>query len=301
MDMNLQKYLAFVKTVEFGSFTKAAEALSCSQSGISRMIHDLETEWGLSLMERGRAGVRLTADGKVLLPHAQQLCASCEALEVEAARLRGLESGTVRIAAAPAAATHWLPNILREFQRDCPDLRYELLHGDTNTVERWLLEGSADCGFLHLPAHPDLDTVFLEQSQLLAILPAHHPLAAQPRVPLAALCRLPFLLYQPGGHSGIMQLFAQYGTPEVLLETSDVQAILSMAEAGLGVSILPALLLENLPYRICAKSLETPAYQRFGLALRDRKAASAATRKFLDYLPYRTQRESPRRLAPPPL
>ena len=262
MDMNLQKYLAFVKTVEFGSFTKAAEALSCSQSGISRMIHDLETEWGLSLMERGRAGVRLTADGKVLLPHAQQLCASCEALEVEAARLRGLESGTVRIAAAPAAATHWLPNILREFQRDCPDLRYELLHGDTNTVERWLLEGSADCGFLHLPAHPDLDTVFLEQSQLL---------------------------------------FAQYGTPEVLLETSDVQAILSMAEAGLGVSILPALLLENLPYRICAKSLETPAYQRFGLALRDRKAASAATRKFLDYLPYRTQREGPRRLAPPPL
>ena len=70
---------------------------------------------------------------------------------------------------------------------------------------------------------------------------------------------------------------------------------------GRGADVSPELLLENLPYRICAKSLETPAYQRFGLALRDRKAASAATRKFLDYLPYRTQREGPRRLAPPPL
>lgn len=60
MDMNLLKYLAFIKTVEYGSFTKAGEVLRYSQSGISRMIRDLETEWDLTLLERGRAGVRLT-------------------------------------------------------------------------------------------------------------------------------------------------------------------------------------------------------------------------------------------------
>ena len=63
MDMNLQKYMALVKTVEYGSFTKAAEMLNYSQSGISRMINDLEKEWKVTLLERGRSGVRPSSDG----------------------------------------------------------------------------------------------------------------------------------------------------------------------------------------------------------------------------------------------
>lgn len=73
MNLNIQKYMAFIKTVEYGSFTKAAEILNYSQSGISRMIHDLEKEWNVSLLERGRAGVRLTSDGMKLLPYAQNI------------------------------------------------------------------------------------------------------------------------------------------------------------------------------------------------------------------------------------
>lgn len=300
MDMNIQKHLAFVKTVEFGSFTRAAEALSYSQSGISRMIGDLESEWQLSLLERSRSGVRLTADGQALLPYAQQLCAAYEAIQTEVDRLNGLESGHIRIAAIPAAAAHWLPNILREFQRDCPDIEYELFQAGSTTVEALILEGRADCGFLCLPAHPDLDTIFLEQNQLLAILPEHHPLAAQTRVPLAALSGPPFLLFKSGEHSEIAELFAQKQLPlEVRLETADTQTILSMAEAGLGVSVLPELLLQNTTYHVSAKSLEPPVYQKLGLALRDRKTASAAVRKFLEYLPYRTQREGLRRLPRP--
>ena len=68
MDMNIQKYLAFLKTLEYGSITKAAEIRSYSQSGVSRMIQDIEKEWGLSLLERSRGGVRLTSDGMKLLP-----------------------------------------------------------------------------------------------------------------------------------------------------------------------------------------------------------------------------------------
>ena len=73
MDMNIQKYIAFVKTVELGSFTKAAKILNYSQSGISRMIHDLEQEWGITLLERNRAGLRLTSDGMNVLPYAKEL------------------------------------------------------------------------------------------------------------------------------------------------------------------------------------------------------------------------------------
>ena len=67
MDTNLQKYLSFVKTVEYGSFTKAAEILNYSQSGISRMIADLEKEWRVVVLERSKGGVKLTSDGLTLL------------------------------------------------------------------------------------------------------------------------------------------------------------------------------------------------------------------------------------------
>ena len=81
MDMNVSKYLAFVTTVECGSFTRASERLNYSQSGISRMIGDLEREWCLSLLERGRTGVRLTSDGERLLPYARSLCAEYRRLQ----------------------------------------------------------------------------------------------------------------------------------------------------------------------------------------------------------------------------
>lgn len=75
MDGNLLKYLAFVRTVEYGSFTRAAELLNYSQSGVSRMIRDLEEECHVTLLERSRAGVRLTSAGTKLLPYARELCA----------------------------------------------------------------------------------------------------------------------------------------------------------------------------------------------------------------------------------
>ena len=99
MDMNLQKYLAFVKTVECGSFTKAAEILNYSQSGISRMIHDLEKEWKVLLLERSRGGVRLTSDGLKLLPYAENVCREYEKLQMQVDELNGLKSGLIRIGA----------------------------------------------------------------------------------------------------------------------------------------------------------------------------------------------------------
>ena len=188
MDMNIQKYLAFIKTVELGSFTKAAEILNYSQSGISRMIHDLEKEWKVSLLERGRAGVKLTSDGLKLLPYAKNVCLEYEKLQMQIDELNGLQSGLIRIGTFSSVATHWLPNIIKEFQKDYPNIDYELLLGDYTEIEEWILDGRVDCGFLRLPAHPDLDTIFLEQDKLLAILPENHHLAACDKFPVQALC-----------------------------------------------------------------------------------------------------------------
>ncbi len=135
MDMNILKYMAFIRTVEYGSFTKAAEMLNYSQSGISRMIHDLEQEWKVTLLERSRAGVRLTSDGMKLLPHAKNLCSEYQKLQMQVDELNGLQSGLIRIGTFSSVATHWLPNIIREFQKDYPNIDYELLLGDYTEIE----------------------------------------------------------------------------------------------------------------------------------------------------------------------
>ena len=83
MDMSIQKYMAFVKTVEYGSFTRAAEMLNYSQSGISRMINDLEKEWKVVLLERGKSGVKLTSAGMKLLPCAKNVCMEYEKLQMD--------------------------------------------------------------------------------------------------------------------------------------------------------------------------------------------------------------------------
>ena len=239
VDASIQKYQAFVRTVELGSFTKAAESLSYSQSGVSRMVADLEREWKVALLERGRAGVRLTSEGTRLLPCIRRVCEEHARLQAQVDELNGLQAGLIRIGTFSSVATHWLPNVIRAFQEDYPNIDYELLLGDYGEIEEWVLEGRVDCGFLRLPAHRGLETAFIERDGL---------------------------------------------SPRTRFTTWDDYAIMAMVECGLGVSILPGLILRRAPYRIAARPLEEPAYRTIGLALRSREAASLATQRFLEYL-----------------
>ena len=158
--MDINKYMAFVTAVEYGSFTKAAEILNYSQSAISRMISDLENEWRISILERSKSGVRLTSDGMKLFPHAKSLCEEYRKLQMQADELNGLESGIIRIGTFSSVATHWLPNIIREFQKDYPNIDYELLMGDYTEIEEWISEGRVDCGFVRMPARGLGDDLF---------------------------------------------------------------------------------------------------------------------------------------------
>ena len=91
--MSIQKYEAFIKTVEMGGLTKAAEALGYTQSGISHMIQSLEDEVGASSMHRDRAGIRMTSVGEQLLPYFTEVCASERKLEGKIRDILNLESG----------------------------------------------------------------------------------------------------------------------------------------------------------------------------------------------------------------
>lgn len=260
MDANLQKYLAFVKAVEYKSFTKAALALNYSQSGISRMISDLEKEWDMILLERKRSGIHLTSDGLELLPY-------------------------IRIGTFSSVATHWLPKMIKAFQTDYPQIEYELLLGDYTEIEKWIIERRVDFGFLRLPALPQLETMFLAQDELMAVLPENHPLADCDVFPMDALCREPFLLLEKDQNIVVSDIFRKnHLKPDIKFTTWDDYAIMSMVEAGLGISILPSLVLQRIPYHIVIKSLEMPAYRKIGIAMPDKKGSSKAVKEFIKYL-----------------
>ncbi|MGN1014604.1 MAG: LysR family transcriptional regulator [Butyricicoccus sp.] len=288
MDRNIQKFQAFLKTVEYGSFTRAAEALSYSQSGISHMIQDLEQEWKVSLLERRRGGVRLTSDGSMLLPTIQQICLEYEKLQMQVDELNGLQSGLIRIGTVFSIAAHWLPKIIRAFQQDYPNIDYEFLLGDYDEIEHWILEGRVDCGFLRLPTRPELETIFLAEDRLLVVLPESHPMAGCDRFPVQALHKEVFMTGRKGLRTEVSDFLEKYKIePKVRFTTWDDTVIMSMVENGLGISILPELSLTRMSYHVVVKELDVPATRQLALALRDKKTASLAVKRFLDYLSFR--------------
>jgi DNA-binding transcriptional LysR family regulator len=286
--MNLQKYMAFVKAAEYGSFTKAAQSLNYTQSGISRMIHDLEKDWGVFLFERGREGIRLTSDGVKLLPQLQRICNEHEILMRQVEDLHDMQAGVIRVGTFSSVATHWLPNIIKVFKKDYPKMDFELLLGDYTEIEGWILEGRVDFGFLRIPTTADLETVSLEKDRLLVVMPEDHPFADYEKFPINELAANPFMLLEKGAKAEIAEIFEKHQiSPEVHFTTWDDYAIMSMVENGLGISILPELILQRIPYRIVAKELEVPAYRDIGIAMREQKSLTRAAKRFLEYLSYR--------------
>ena len=287
MDNNLLKYMAFVKTVETGSFTKAAESLHYAQSSVSKMIADLEKEWNLVLLERDRNGVHLTSSGEQILPFARMLIDDYRRLESRVNEINGIETGMIRIGTFSSVAIHWLPNIFAEFQKDFPGIEYEMLMGDYEEVERWIEEGRVDCGFLRLPTRSAFDTISLKQDEYLVVLPKGHPLCEQHQVDIHQLENQPFLLLEHGGKTEVSDLLEKSQVhPQVRFTTWEDYAIMAMVEKGLGIGILPELILKKIPYEIEIRRLAEPYYREIGIAVKDRTRMSPVTEKFMQYLKY---------------
>ena len=294
MDRALMKQVAFVKTVELGSFTRAARALDYTQSSVSKMIADLEQEWGVTLLERSRGGVCLTSAGAQLLPRVRALLDQAQQLEDCVRQLHGAQTGLVRIGTFASPAIHWLPNVFAALQKDYPGIDCELLLGDYDEVERWLQEGRVDCAFLRLPTRLSFQTQLLERDEYKVVLPVDHPLARRAAVPVEALEGQPFLLLEHGGKTEVSDLLERSGVhPNIRFTTWEDFAILAMVEQGLGVGVLPGLILRRNPYRVAVRSLEQPYFRSIGVAVKDRARLSPAVTRFLEYLTFRESQKAP--------
>lgn len=284
MDGNLQKYKALLTAVDTGSITKAAETLSYTQSGISRMIGDLEDEWKVTLLERRHAGVRLTSDGMQLLPHIRAICSEAAQLEAAVDDLNGLKNGLIRIGTFHGTGALLAP-LISGFRRKYPGIDFRIRTGEYADVEEWIASGSVDCGITRLPVQKDLETFFLLQDRFAAVLPADHKMAGEDVFPAASIEGETYLQQQTGSLTDVLELFDRCGIqPQSCLQIWEEADVPAMVESGLGVSILPMLAVGNHSSKAAVVPLDIPAYRNIGISLRSRKGSSLAVKRFLEYL-----------------
>lgn len=131
--MDTKKYEALLESARLGSFTKAAQELGYTQSGLTHMMNALEQELGFPLLERGHYGTRLTERGGELEPAILQFVEAGKALEAQIDAVRRQESQSVRVGAYSSMAVHWLPAILQRFRDICPNVRVDV-HQDRKSV-----------------------------------------------------------------------------------------------------------------------------------------------------------------------
>ncbi len=281
--MSNQKYEAFLRVAESGSFKQAARDLGYTQAGMSYLINALEHELGVSLFVREYGGVHLTADGMDLLPWIQNVSNAERQLEAHVSELKNLESGVIRVASFTSTAIQWFPGITKDFLALHPNIDMQLIClDDEDELEATVWRGDADCGFFVYPIRHELEAIPLRHDPLLVVLPPNHPLANRKRFPRRALSEEPYIRLRSGTVSEMEALFRNNeAEPNVRFTIDSDYAVMSMVNAGLGFSVLPDLILRNTPFPLVTMPAEVDTSREIAIALRSPETASAATKAFI--------------------
>lgn len=281
----MHRYIAFLKIIEAGSFTKAAELLGYTQPALSQMIFSLEKELSIKLLYRSRYGIQLTPEGERLYPAIQNSVINYENMRRTADEIKGLDSGIIRIGTVSSVSCHWLPELIRNFWENHPNIQFVLHQGDYSSISEWVRTGAVDFGFVNPNAVRGMDTTVIKSGEFRAVLPANHRLAGNKSVTLAQLSEEPFLLLEEGSYSEPVEAFQAAGvTPDVKLRVHDDYSILSMVEQGLGISVLTELVLHKTNYNVAALPIEPPVIRTLGIVIKDRHSLPVAAGKFISYI-----------------
>lgn len=281
----MNRYLALQKILEMGSFTKAASALGYTQSSISQMVASLEHELGMRLLTRSRTGVRLTLEGAELYPFIDRTILQYRAMEEKAKEIRGLETGIIRVGTLTSITCHWMPQLIKGFQAQYPQVQFLFHQGDYTLIPEWIRTGQVDFGFVTPPAVSDLETLPIKDGEMLAVLPKSHPLASQDRVTLKDLTANPFILLEEGHFSEPLNAFHAAGLePDLKYTIHDDFAIMTMVEAGLGVSILAELMLRRTNFDIVCLPIDPPIFRHLAIGYQNKASLPIASKRFIEFL-----------------
>jgi DNA-binding transcriptional LysR family regulator len=244
--MELRHLRSFVITAEELHVGRAAARLHLTQPSLSRQIAALERDVGVPLFTRIRRRFGLTPAGEVFLTAARDIVRRADDAARAAQRAHRGELGTLRLRFVQSATFEVLPKLLAAFRAAHPDVTLDVETMTTIRQVAALRAGHIDIGLIRPPiSEPTLTTRVISRDPLVAALPADHPLAKRRRLPLAALAEEPFVLYTRASGPSVQDAIighcmAAGFSPRIIQEAADVQTIVSLVAAGLGVSLLIA-------------------------------------------------------------
>ena len=247
--MEIHQLRYFVAVAEEGSFSRAAAKVRVAQPSLSQQIRKLEAEVGQPLFDRLPRSVVLTEAGRCLIDYARQILSSIDDARRCVGDLKGEIGGKLAVGAIPTIAPYVLPDLVGKFQKHYPEVTLEIVEDVTEGITRRVEAGELDVALASTcHSSPTLRRESVGNEPLLALLPERHPLAKKTLVELDDLKSQRFLLLHEM-HCLSQQvhhlLEARRLRPEIALAGSQLGTIANMVAAGIGVSIVPQLMVNH--------------------------------------------------------
>lgn len=267
MKDTLNHYEIFLKVVETGNISRASEALDYTQSGISHVISALEKQVGFKLFVRSSSGVALTDNGKKLVPLIQDIVNKQQILKQEVFNINHQVGGKLRIGSFTSVTTLWLPEIISYFRNRYPDVELEIVDGNYADIKHWLRHGRIDAGFLAGRIEEDFQFHELLEDPLLVVMAKDHPLSVKKALALDDIVKYPIILQPEGYNIDMRDILNKASAPaDIQYILRDDISILSFVENGLGISILPELVLKSQNSLITRRPLIPNEFRTIGIA-----------------------------------
>jgi DNA-binding transcriptional LysR family regulator len=284
LHMNLTQVACFVALADLASFTEAAERVSLTQSAVSHALAALERELGVTLIERNRKGVgALTPAGQAIMPHARALLAQADSVVQAAKAAQGRVQGRLRLGSTQSLCPGLLAGVLTTFQQQYPEIEVVLFEGSMLEVAEWIAHSVVDVGFVLLPAR-GMASTRIATDELCVLVGPGHPLRAGAPVSAADLRGETFIMAKNACSAQLLKMAGvDVGRIKAQLryQASDSATILAMVREGLGVSVLPRMMLPATLEGAVALPLAQSSPLPIGLGMRSQELASPSARRFI--------------------
>ncbi|UQS84942.1 LysR family transcriptional regulator [Apilactobacillus apisilvae] len=275
-------YRALVTVMNEGSFHHAAQLLEVTPSAISHSIDKLEKKLGFSLLIRNRAGVKLTEAGKLILPTIQEILNNENRLMQEAANIKGLTSGTVKMGAFSSVCINWIPSIVHQFNELYPDIKIEVTQSSFNNITAQAHQGNIDLGFTCQPINEKLVRVLLVKDQIYCVTPKSFIPKNGHSITIEDIKNEHFILQKSDYDGDTKEVLDKYQVKTNSIQFSiDDQSIIAMVDAGLGMGILPKLALENINGNVSAYPFDKAYYRSIFLVMNAVQMKTPAAQKMV--------------------
>lgn len=281
--MDIIKCKAFLYSVDNGSFSLAGEKMGYTASGITRMINALENEIGFPMLIRDYKGVTLNEDGKKMMPLIREMVNKYEKVIEQSYDIRGFSVGNLTIGTYSSVAICWLPEIIKKFEVDYPNIKINIVEGGNSYLRELLENKIADLCFLSW-YDMEFEWIPLKEDELVVWLPNDHPKAKEKFFPLKELNGAPFIKTLPDRDTDIERLFKRENIKaDIKFTTVDNYSTYTMVAAGLGISLNNKMMSKNWSKNVVTLPFKPPQYIMLGIALPCFNSASIATKKFIEY------------------